>query len=361
MEERKFIIHTSNLEAFQNKITKLNNKALKLKLPTFDYTLDKANNGFINAYVCGPLKIQSSGWEFICSLSHINEQECLIINFLEKPFPDKFKHSGSVCEHCWQNRKRNKTYILFNEQEGLYKQVGSTCLSEFFKTSSIDSLDKQLDFIEKSYETILSFKNEDVGNPTFDLKDFLAKTLYEIETNGWMPKSKADGVERHPTYLNVLNNYDSIECTNTNYSKAIDIISYIENLKEESSYIENLKTIARLGFVEYKLIGLAASMPSIYNRSITSIKTSSDYFGKPKDKIKVILKFIRSASFGSNFGMVNLFTFEDSNSNVFVWKTTTYNEFVVGEKYQVCATIKEHNVYKDVKQTVLSRCEYFKL
>lgn len=278
MEERKFIIHTSNLEAFQNKITKLNNKALKLKLQTFDYTLDKANGGFINAYVCGPLKIESSGWEFICSLNHINDNECLIINFLEKPFPDKFKHSGSVCEHCNQNRKRNKTYILFNKEHDLYKQVGSTCLEEFFESDSIDSLDKQLDFVERFYEAVNQFKEEDVGNPTFDLKDFLAKTLYEIESNGWIPKSKADGVERHPTYLNVLNNYDSIECTNINYSKAIDIISYIESLEDDSSYIQNLKTIARLGFVEYKCIGLAASMPSIYNRNIINTnKSNSDY------------------------------------------------------------------------------------
>ncbi len=48
---------------------------------------------------------------------------------------------------------------------------------------------------------------------------------------------------------------------------------------------------------------------------------------------------------------------EDAAGNVFVWITSsTRVRFDEGESYWIRGTIKDHKVYKNVKQTVLTRC-----
>jgi hypothetical protein len=45
----------------------------------------------------------------------------------------------------------------------------------------------------------------------------------------------------------------------------------------------------------------------------------------------------------------------DVNENVYVW-TTASKSWEEGSEHYIRGTVKEHSVYKNTKQTVLTRC-----
>jgi hypothetical protein len=57
----------------------------------------------------------------------------------------------------------------------------------------------------------------------------------------------------------------------------------------------------------------------------------------------------------STFGYVNVIGFIDDNNNVYVYKGSTRPECSKGDNISFKATIKEHSVRENVKQTILSR------
>ena len=87
----------------------------------------------------------------------------------------------------------------------------------------------------------------------------------------------------------------------------------------------------------------------------------SEYIGNIGDKIEVKVLFKRQYEFVSNYtyyGETNYInTFEDSDGNVLVWKTSSYQDIDTGKTYTIKGTIKDHKEYRSVKQTVLTRCK----
>ncbi|MCZ2224370.1 MAG: hypothetical protein LC122_12175 [Chitinophagales bacterium] len=198
-----------------------------------------------------------------------------------------------------------------------------------------------------------------LGEPIFDLKEFLCKTICEIEKNGWVPKSKSDELNKLPTSLNVVNNYDDIEYSKEHKDKAINIINWIKELSDEdrkNNYLNNLFTIVESGFIQYKEINFAASIPSAYDNA-TKSAPESNHFGTIKEKVQLNIKFKNKYTFSNNFGMINIFVFVDNKNNIFTWKTNTYHEFEKDTYYTIKATIKSHDIYKGIKQTSLSYCK----
>lgn len=51
-----------------------------------------------------------------------------------------------------------------------------------------------------------------------------------------------------------------------------------------------------------------------------------------------------------------LYSFKDADGNVFVWKTSKGLAIENDTQVRVTGTIKEYSEYKEVKQTILTRC-----
>lgn len=87
----------------------------------------------------------------------------------------------------------------------------------------------------------------------------------------------------------------------------------------------------------------------------------SEYIGNIGDKIEVKVLFKRQYEFISNYtyyGETNYInTFEDESGNILVWKTSSYQSIDEGNTYTIKGTIKDHKEYRNVKQTVLTRCK----
>ena len=82
----------------------------------------------------------------------------------------------------------------------------------------------------------------------------------------------------------------------------------------------------------------------------------SNWVGTEKEKLVDLPVVIqRITGFGSRFGWTNVITFTSGN-DILTWFTSSdISDFEQGEEYLLSATVKEHTMYKDEKQTVLLR------
>ena len=81
----------------------------------------------------------------------------------------------------------------------------------------------------------------------------------------------------------------------------------------------------------------------------------SEYVGEIGDKLELELFIRQTISLDGYYGPSTMHIMEDADENVFVW-TTTAKTLTEGARYKVKGTVKDHRVYKHVKQTILTRC-----
>lgn len=99
----------------------------------------------------------------------------------------------------------------------------------------------------------------------------------------------------------------------------------------------------------------------------------SKYIGTVGQKISAEVKLTNIYEYTdykfSYYGTTHyIYTMQDAEENVLVWKTTSYMNIQEGEEFwylpkkgdtlTIKGTVKEHSEYKGTKQTVLTRCRY---
>lgn len=87
-------------------------------------------------------------------------------------------------------------------------------------------------------------------------------------------------------------------------------------------------------------------------------ETDRYWFGEIGDKITELpVTLVSKNGYESKYGYTNIYTFEDENKHLFSWFTTTNQIFSVGNKALLSGTIKQHDDYRGVKRTILTRCK----
>lgn len=86
--------------------------------------------------------------------------------------------------------------------------------------------------------------------------------------------------------------------------------------------------------------------------------TESEYVGEIGERRLFNLKVDKILKFENGYGSGRMFLMTDENGNSFVWSTSSTKQNAEEDKmYCVKGTIKDHRVYHNNKQTVLSRCQ----
>lgn len=82
----------------------------------------------------------------------------------------------------------------------------------------------------------------------------------------------------------------------------------------------------------------------------------SEYVGSIGERLDLAVTITGNFKVENNFGGSScIHTMEDKDGNIFMWATST-KSWSVGETKNIRGTVKEHKIYKNVKQTVLTRC-----
>ena len=83
----------------------------------------------------------------------------------------------------------------------------------------------------------------------------------------------------------------------------------------------------------------------------------SDWVGNIKERITADVVCTRILHFQNAFGISTMFMFEDTDKNILTWTTQTTQNIEENCEYIITGTVTEHLTYKNVKQTLLTRCK----
>lgn len=81
----------------------------------------------------------------------------------------------------------------------------------------------------------------------------------------------------------------------------------------------------------------------------------SEYIGSIGERIEVTVTVTAARELDGYYGRSTMHTMEDEDGNVYVWTTGAKN-WTVGSIKTIKGTIKDHKTFRNVKQTILTRC-----
>lgn len=83
----------------------------------------------------------------------------------------------------------------------------------------------------------------------------------------------------------------------------------------------------------------------------------SEFQGEVGQRLDITVTVKRIMEFESRWGRTYMILFEDENGNQYKWSTSTYVDFLENDVVTLRATVKAHEEYKNIKQTVLTRAK----
>lgn len=322
------------------------------------------------------------GWSFIGSLDHIEGMVKPVINsFADERIPDKYWSDDCEpdCDHCHLKRKRSKTVIIRNNDSGEYKQIGSTCLSDFFPYGNPETIISAMQLITVTLKDIGGIATNEVFYAFDDpmqlisLHDVLAKANHDISLHGFVSAKQAEEncsistgqmvasqYTDKPYYLIKTNADDELVAT-----EVIDwlLLDQVKALADKHNYYANLLTFAQSGAVNLKHVSTAASAVVAFQRAQLEAKNQAmpgNYVGIPGEKlVDYPVNLVRSIAIEDyTYNKVkHLLIFQDEQNNTLAWMCSGAKPAIpLGESIHLSGTITEHKIYKDRPQTQLTRC-----
>lgn len=314
-----------------------------------------------------------AGWTFAATLEHLGVGVNIVrtVPGVELDLT-AYRTAPPVCEHCKTARRRTDTYLLAHE-DGRIVQVGKTCIADFLGGMSPAHAIALADMLLSAGEACEG-EGGFGGGGAFDadLGAYLAFVACSIRLDGWLSRTAARDTMRSSTADIALNCGSFAPPTMLEESKLHPEAQDIElaraaleharaNLVGKSDYEHNLRVVIDQETIEGRHAGIAASVIPWYQRELGRAierkkAAQSEYVGAVGKRSDFALTLAAVHSFEGQFGVSHLHRFLDGSGNVVVWKTGT-ELLEIGEEYAVKGTVKAHEEYRGIRQTVLSRCK----
>lgn len=366
----------------------------KCTLPVVDITLNTETLIF------------SNGWELRARVEQ-GEKGRIVRGIGFKEVPASWYTDECRCDHC--NAKRFRKISFYCEHEnGEIKQVGKNCLRDFTGISPESAV-----IWSEVYNTITMPRHVG-GKKWSELSLFqlvetelaLAHSCDSIQKNGYRKtcelnctredvaaKLKSDstpsqdGIKKAKLIMAWLIGLDPIV---RNEQKAIhdaELKAKATRLFADEQRVLDLQRnqIGRLeshciafalsGFAKYQDLGVLSYMPIAYEKYTNAIAQrnywaakrqiweaerldavkKSQHIGTIGQRISVNVVSARLlTSWETEYGILYMYQFKDNNGNVYIWKTG--KEVDTDTNIVLKGTVKQHNTFREVKQTVLTRC-----
>ncbi len=328
-----------------------------------------------------------AGWSLVARVGY-ELKTPIFLTVPGKAVSDKYRACGPVCEHCKSLRHRKDTFIVEHE-DGRSAQVGSNCIADFLGHQSPEQIAFQCELLP--FVDGLGEFGEDVGedlraglrqHSTFGLEYFLVLVATYTRVNGWLTSSAAEkipnAIPSAQIVFGIANGWSKQDEIDRKVLAAAHIdadsdlaksaIEWAKNLEAGSEYQQTIRTVAAAGKYSHRLTGIAASIVGAYKRHLEgevirkaraekATANPSTHQGVVGEKLTRKLLLVSTRSFDSAFGVTNLNRFSDEDGNAYIWWTSTELDVEVGGWCNLTGTVKTHDAYRDVPQTVLTRCK----
>lgn len=268
--------------------------------------------------------------------------------------------ADSTCKHCNRKRSRNKTVILKNTT-GQYTQVGTTCIKDYTGIDAQDIIKMYADvqdvfLTEARYSVTEGFPKSGYV-PTVN---YLANTIACIERDGYRKSDEKDSTKGVAYQVTI----DRNSIAANHIVEAQEIIDFYSKLSDEDieSFNSNVKSVLACKYS--KQSGILAYAPIAYKTTKKrleevakhrAVAANSQFVGEVGKRYTFTLQHENTFSFNGEYGTQFIHLFKDESGNTFKWSTA--NRIDAVSTLTLTGTIKAHDVYRDEKQTVITRCK----
>lgn len=347
-------------------------------------------------------------FEGVVSLVEANEND-KIFTFKNNNYSHLL--SNCKCDECGKKISRNK-YLVFSKVGKEVKTrddlvvLGTSCAKNYFpfdieryfgylesaftELGGYDEYSGSFGGCSSKYHTLSAIFNATLA-VTDNLKVYQKEGVTKSDVFGWMNNDKIGKYDRYRDVYPMPQNPIAFE----------DVISWIDEEFNKDDVRNDFEMNARTVFyktlddgtrelrhdIHEKYIGIAvygffsakqnhdrmvAKKVAEEKRAIENAKV--EYYGAVGDKFELTLTFDKTFGFEGAYGFTYIHLFHDDENHCFKWSSSNgtykveydktadfggveYCEFEVGHKYIMKGTVKAHNEYKNVKQTVITRCK----
>ena len=420
-EKEVFRVYETNKPRLDERIAKLNKRARKLGCPeivlhvegTEDEAIKERDEFTGKDTIIGYRRIllitvegaapKIAGWEFVAVIEPTyNEEGKSLGNILRgvpgatKAVPEKFRSASSWCDHCNTDRRRLQTFVLINEA-GESKQVGRNCLVDFLGHTNPEAYCSYAEILIDVRDLCANAEGEEFGGgfgghhiDSFVAEEVLQLTACAVRVSGWRSNATARTYGSLSTSNEVINWIyakpnerkqwkNPLIPSDEDKATAKEVVEWLESLQTRTNlndYMYNLSILGQGAVFSSKNIGLACSaIPTYLREKEQEINRRKRYddgknsvyvseVGK-RDRFEVTLVYMRS--FESTFGTMHMHKFKDAAGNVIIWfasniywNPTTKQDIDLGDTVVLTGTVKAHEEYEGVKQTIITRCTEYK-
>jgi hypothetical protein len=376
--ENTYEIFADRFADVQAAIAKVNKRAEKLGVPSIELSVvgeyvKEINKESYRKYIISISTdtIKLDGWQFLATLQHTSEGNIVRTVPGSEVDTTEYRETDAYCAHCNTVRNRIDTYIVKHE-DGTLKQVGSSCIKDFLGhdpkgaiwmasfLAELDGFMGEYDEVERGSST----------KPVYKIEDYLAWVTKTIRENGWLSRSKAryedgglataDLAEelRYQFYRKMKGEAPTAKDEET-AEKALAWARSIDR-STESDYLYNLLIASSPNYITHREFGLVASAVAAYQREVEKeIKAKheasvSGYQGEVgKRQVFENLTVERVIYNEGAYGVTYITKLVDDKGNIYTWFAS--KELEQGQTYNLKATVKKHEEYRGVKQTVITR------
>lgn len=381
MEKQLYEIPAANIGTLEGKLAKLNRKAKKagtgeIRLVRVGRRVDEDRKVFYIVAIEGET-VKFKGYTFIARLDHnvdASGESNLVYSMPGEELPEQYRDAAANCDHCKFRRNRKDTFILRKDDDSTLIQVGRTCLRDFFGHDPAE-VARRLAYIVKLHDACREATGHAYINDRrhVDVEAFLSFVAKAVREHGWVSGSAA--YQNHDLWsskdLALDDMYPNLgerslvgrkmptDEDNETAEKALEFVRAMDPTKSDFNF--NVVQIANMLVIDWKATGTAAAIVYCYNRHLENEEkkaaapdlSGSVYVGKEKERLTLDVTILGSRLYDGNFGSYYITRMLDGVGNLFV-SFGAYHEDA-DSTVKIRGTVKRHQDYNGVRQTILSR------
>lgn len=284
-------------------------------------------------------------YDIVAELEH--HQEGNIIRQINYNYSvdSKYRTAKPYCEHCNKLRNRNNTFLLI-DKTGNTKQVGKSCLKDFIGYDN----EKIIELVSRINLCMTDYDEEEVINYSKEcrfqeLKNIANKFYQLILKNGYNKE-------------NPFKDFEEINYNKDLESKVDEILNVVNTdwYNDNSDYCYNIKIVLSLEYIESKHWRLLLSYINSALNYLQDLQINNTYLGNINDRVEFTIKEVKALYSNGQYSYYSdeniTYKIKTTNNQIIIWSTE--KEPKANQTYK--ATIKSLKEYKDIKQTVVTRC-----
>jgi len=332
-----------------------------------------------------------NGWQLVGIIEHTTDNEIgqVIRVAPGQTCPVEYRKAELKCDHCGFIRRRTETFVIC--KDGIHKQIGRNCLADFCRTTG--GIENQLLYAELLMSALGYLGACEGGEhggghiePRHFIEDVLTLTARAIRAYGWVSRGFAREHDWKTATADIVLGWympdwakyatkEEKEVLKTisadDKALAIHALEWIRAMRPQADqledYLYNLLVVCSDDTIKPRHFGLACSCIAAYNRAMgvqveRKKALPSNHFGEVgKRLIDLDLEVLGKNSFDTMYGVMHLYRWRAPNGDIAIWKSSVDIGMVAGDKIRVTGTVKKHDEWKGIKQTVLTRCKVEKV